>query len=87
MRIYHAILSLRFTRTVGICCSRENRLKRVILTRLFAIKLTIEYKVAEKENVDWDLFAVQYLSLEEIQYNTIQYNNNTLFTHVASRSS
>ena len=46
--------------------SRENRLKRVRLTRLFVLKVTIEYKVTETENVDLDLFVVQYLSPEEV---------------------
>ena len=46
--------------------SRENRLKRVRLTRLFVLKITIEYKVAETEKVDLDLFVVQYLSSKEI---------------------
>ena len=45
-------------------------LKRVTRVRLtfffFVLKVTIEYKVAEMKNVDFDLFVVQYLSPEEI---------------------
>ena len=40
--------------------------KPVRLTRLFVLKVTIEYKAAQTENVDLDLFVVQYLSPEEI---------------------
>ena len=66
MRIYHAFLSLRFTPSVWIYRSQENRLKRVRLTRLFVLQVTIEYKVAETRNVDLDVFVVPYLSPEEI---------------------
>ena len=45
---------------------RKNGIKRVSLTRLFVLKVTIQYKNAETENVDLDLFVVQYLSPEEI---------------------
>ena len=33
---------------------------------LFVLKVTIEYKVAETEIVDLDLFVLQYLSPEEV---------------------
>ena len=66
MRIYHVILSLRFMRAVWICRSRENRFKGIRLTRLFVLKVTIQYKVPEAKNGDLDLFVVQYPSPEEI---------------------
>ena len=37
---------------------RKTGLKRVRPTRLFVLKDTIQYKVAEPENVDLDLFVV-----------------------------
>ena len=52
-------------RAVWICRSREYQFKRVRLIR-FCSKITIEYKIAETENVDLDLFVVRYLSPEEI---------------------
>ena len=58
--------------------SQSRLVKRVTLTRLIVLKVTIEHKVAETENVDFELFVVQYVSPEEII--------STIALHVVSAS-
>ena len=51
-----------FFEDIALPGNGANRLKPVKLTHVFVLKVTNEYKVAKTENVDLDLFVVQYLS-------------------------